>query len=72
MTAIEEGEEETTFEWDLFDHLAKAEGPGGSASYAFDGLERLSERKAGEATQVVHYGDLTDRPTYNGCRCWRG
>jgi RHS repeat-associated protein len=65
MTAIEEGEEETAFEWDLFDHLAKAEGPGGSASYAYDALERLSERKAGETTQVVHYGDLTDRATYD-------
>ena len=24
----------------------------------FDGLERLSERKSGEAAQVFHYGDL--------------
>ena len=48
----------------LFDHLAKVEGPGGTATYAFDGLERLSERKAGEAPEVFHYGDLADMPTY--------
>ncbi len=64
MTGMESGEEETTYEWDLFDHLAKAESPAGTASYAFDALERLSERKSGESTQVVHYGDLTDLPTY--------
>jgi RHS repeat-associated protein len=55
----------TSYEWDLFDHLAKAEGPSETASYAYDGLERLSERKAGGNTQVVHYGDLTDLPTYD-------
>ncbi len=65
MTGIEEGEEETTYEWDLFDHLAKAEGPAGTASYAYDALERLSERKAGAVTRVVHYGDLSDKPTYD-------
>jgi RHS repeat-associated protein len=57
--------EETTYTWDPLDHLAKVEGPGGTVSYAFDALERLSERKSGEATQVTHYGDLTDLATYD-------
>jgi len=65
MTGMENESEETTYEWDLFDHLAKAEGPTGTASYSFDALERLSERKSGKSTQVMHYGDLTDRPTYD-------
>jgi RHS repeat-associated protein len=65
MTAKESEAGKTTYEWDLFDHLAKAEGPSETASYAYDGLERLSERKAGGNTQVVHYGDLTDLPTYD-------
>jgi RHS repeat-associated protein len=56
--------EETTYEWDPLDHLAKVEGPTETASYSYDALERLSERRAGEATQVTHYGDLTDRATY--------
>jgi RHS repeat-associated protein len=56
--------EETTFAWDPFDHLAKVEGSSGNASYAFDGLERLSERKSGEEIDLFHYGDLTDMPTY--------
>jgi RHS repeat-associated protein len=55
----------TTYEWDLFDHLAKAEGPSETASYAYDALERLGERKAGGATQIVHYGDLSDNATYD-------
>jgi RHS repeat-associated protein len=63
LTSIAKGEEETTYGWDLFDHLATVEGPGGTASYAYDGLERLSERK-GSGTQVFHYGDLSDLPTY--------
>jgi YD repeat-containing protein len=58
------GPEVTTFAWDPFDHLAKVEGPAGSATYAYDGLERLSERKSGEAAKVFHYGDLGDMPTY--------
>jgi RHS repeat-associated protein len=58
------GAEETTFAWDPFDHLAKVEGPGGNATYSFDGLERLSERNSGEAAQVSHYGDLGDVATY--------
>ena len=58
------GSEETSFGWDPLDHLAKVEGPGGSATYAFDGLERLSERNSGEAAQVFHYGDLGDLATY--------
>jgi RHS repeat-associated protein len=65
MTAKESEAGKTTYEWDLFDHLAKAEGPSETASYAYDALERLSERKVGGSTQVVHYGDLTDRPTYD-------
>jgi RHS repeat-associated protein len=58
------GSEETTFAWDPFDHLAKVEGPGGNVTYSFDGLERLSERKEGEAARIFHYGDLGDMPTY--------
>jgi RHS repeat-associated protein len=65
MTSKETEAGKTTYEWDLFDHLAKAEGPSETASYAYDGLERLSERKAGGNTQVVHYGDLTDLPIYD-------
>jgi YD repeat-containing protein len=65
MTAKESEAGKTSYEWDLFDHLAKAEGPSETASYAYDALERLSERKAGGSTQVVHYGDLTDSPTYD-------
>jgi RHS repeat-associated protein len=64
LTGEVNGSEETTFDWDPFDHLAKVEGPGGNVTYAFDGLERLSERKEGEATRIFHYGDLGDMPTY--------
>jgi RHS repeat-associated protein len=65
MTAKESEAGKTSYEWDLFDHLAKAEGPSETASYAYDALERLSERKSGGSTQVVHYGDLSDKPTYD-------
>jgi RHS repeat-associated protein len=65
MSAKESEAGKTSYEWDLFDHLAKAEGPSETTSYAYDALERLSERKAGATTQVVHYGDLTDAPTYD-------
>jgi len=65
LTTQAKESEETIYTWDPLDHLAKAEGPGGTSSYAFDALERLSERKAGEATQVTHYGDLTDLATYD-------
>jgi RHS repeat-associated protein len=64
LTGEVNGSEETTFAWDPFDHLAKVESPGGNVTYSFDGLERLSEHKSGEATQVFHYGDLGDMPTY--------
>ena len=64
LTAEANGPEETIFAWDPFDHLAKVEGPGGAVTYSFDGLERLSERKSGEAAKVFHYGDLGDMPTY--------
>jgi RHS repeat-associated protein len=62
---MENGSEKTSYEWDELDHLAKAEGPFGTSSYAYDGLERLSERKSGGSTQITHYGDLTDLPTYD-------
>jgi RHS repeat-associated protein len=65
MTSKESEAGKTSYEWDLFDHLAKAEGPSETASYAYDALERLNERKAGGATQIVHYGDLSDMPTYD-------
>jgi RHS repeat-associated protein len=65
MIGRENGSEATSYEWDLFDHLAKVEGPSETTSYAYDGLERLSERKNEGTTQVVHYGDLSDLPTYN-------
>ncbi len=64
MTGKINGAEETSYEWDLLDHLAKVEGPSETTSYAYDGLERLSERKGETGTQVLHYGDLTDLPTY--------
>ncbi len=64
MIRKENGSEKDSYEWDLFDHLAKAEGPTETTNYAYDGLERLSERKGGGSIQVVHYGDLTDLPTY--------
>ncbi|HET8956554.1 MAG TPA: DUF6531 domain-containing protein [Solirubrobacterales bacterium] len=64
LTGEINGTEETTFAWDPFDHLAKVEGSSGNAAYAFDGLERLSERKSGEEIDVFHYGDLTDVSTY--------
>jgi len=65
MTSTEGEAGKTTYEWDLFDHLAKAEEPGGAASYAYDALERPSERKSGESIQVFHYGDLSDAATYD-------
>jgi len=64
LTGEVNGSEGTTFAWDPFDHLAKVEGPGGTATYSFDGLERLSERKEGQAARIFHYGDLGDMPTY--------
>lgn len=65
MTKKENGSKKTSYEWDPFDHLAKAESPTETASYAYDGMERLSERKSGSATQITHYGDLTDLPAYD-------
>jgi len=64
LTGEINGSQETTFAWDPFDHLAKVEGSSGSVTYAFDGLERLSERKEGEAARISHYGDLGDMATY--------
>jgi RHS repeat-associated protein len=64
MTGMVNGSEKTTYEWEPLEHLAKVEGPGGTESYAYDGLERLSERKAGAETSVLHYGDLSDMPSY--------
>ncbi|HEY2335395.1 MAG TPA: right-handed parallel beta-helix repeat-containing protein [Solirubrobacterales bacterium] len=58
------GSEETSYEWEPLDHLGKVEGPSETTSYAYDGLERLSERQDSGSTRVVHYGDLTDLPTY--------
>lgn len=48
----------------MLDHLATVEGPTETTSYAYDALERLGERQDGEVTQVFHYGDLSDLPTY--------
>jgi RHS repeat-associated protein len=59
------GSEETSYEWEPLDHLAKVEGPSESASYAYDALGRLSKRTDESGTQVAHYGDLTDMPTYD-------
>jgi RHS repeat-associated protein len=59
------GSEETTFLWDPFDHLAKVEAPAGNVTYSYDALGRLIERVGGVGTQAVHYGDLTDLPTYD-------
>lgn len=64
LTSEAQESEETAFSWDLFDHLAKVEGPGGTVTYAFDGLERMSERNDGESTEVFHYGDLGDMPSF--------
>lgn len=64
MTGKVKGAEETSYTWSLLDHLAKVEGPGGTTSYGYDGLERLSERKDESAIKVLHYGDLSDLPTY--------
>jgi RHS repeat-associated protein len=64
LTTEVQGSEETTYSWDLFDHLAKVEGTAGTTTYAFDALERLSERNDGEAPEVFHYGDLGDMPTF--------
>jgi RHS repeat-associated protein len=63
LTGEVNGSEETMFAWDPLDHLAKAETSGGTVTYAFDALERLSERKEGEASRVFHYGNLGDMPT---------
>ncbi len=63
LTTKVEGSRETIFDWDLFDHLAKVEGPGGSLTYAFDGLERLSEHKSGEVARIFHFGDMGDMTT---------
>jgi RHS repeat-associated protein len=63
MIAKESEAGKTNYKWDLFDHLAKVEGPTETVNYSYDGLERLSERKGG-GTQVFHYGDLSDLPTY--------
>ena len=57
--------EETTYSWDLFDHLASVESGAETASYAYDALGRLSERTSEAGTQIAHYGDLTDLPTYD-------
>jgi RHS repeat-associated protein len=63
MTGKAKGAEETSYEWSPLDHLAKVEGPTETTTYAYDGLERQSERK-GSGTQVLHYGDLSDLSTY--------
>jgi RHS repeat-associated protein len=64
LTSKIAGSEETTYAWDLFNHLAKVEGPSGTATYAFDGVERLSERNDGETSEILHYGDLGDLPSF--------
>jgi RHS repeat-associated protein len=61
---IEESEE-TTYKWNLLDHLASVEGPTGTTTYSYDALGRLSERSSGEVAIAPHYGDLTDLPTYD-------
>lgn len=65
LTSIAKEAEETTYGWDSLDHLTTVEAPGETTSYAYDALDRLSKRTSGENTQVVHYGDLTDLPTYD-------
>jgi RHS repeat-associated protein len=65
MTERAKGEEATSYEWDLLDHLAKVEGPAETTGYAYDALGRLSERKTGAETLVAHYGDLSDLATYD-------
>jgi RHS repeat-associated protein len=64
MTGKVKGSKATAYEWSPMDHLTKAEGPTETTTYAYDGLERLSERKGGAGTKVFHYGDLADLPTY--------
>ncbi len=59
------GSEETSYEWEPLDHLVKVEGPSETASYAYDALGRLSKRTIESSTQIAHYGDLTDMPTYD-------
>lgn len=44
--------------------MLKSEALADCSVYAYDGLERLSERKGEASTQVYHYGDLTDLLTY--------
>jgi len=65
MTQKVKGLEETTYEWEPLDHLAKVEGSAEAASYAYDALGRLSKRTDEAGTQVAHYGGLTDLPTYD-------
>jgi RHS repeat-associated protein len=65
MIGKEKGSEETSYGWDLLDRLAKVEGLTETTSYAYDALGRLSERTSESGAQVVHYGDLTDLPTYD-------
>ncbi len=63
LTSRTNGAKETTYTWDLFDHLASVESEAGSTSYAYDALGRLSQKASGPETQVTHYGDLSDLAT---------
>ena len=65
MIGEENGSEETNYEWEPLDHLAKVDGPSGTTGYAYDALGRLSKRTSESGTLVAHYGDLTDLPNYD-------
>jgi RHS repeat-associated protein len=65
MTGMANGAGEVNYKWEPLDHLARIEGAGGTVSYAYDALGRLSQRTSESATRVMHYGDLTDLPTYD-------
>jgi len=62
---VQKGEEATAYEWNQFDNLAKVEGPRGSAEYSYDALGRLIERTDGASAKEIHYGDLSDLPSYD-------
>ena len=58
-----DGSVTTTYGWDPLNELTSVNDGSHEVTYSYDALGRRSVRKESSATQVAHYGDLTDVPT---------
>lgn len=65
LTQKTKGVDTTTFSWDLLDELTQVQDPQGTTTYSYDALNRRSAKTAGGNTEIAHYGDLADVPTFD-------